>query len=153
MSTSSPPGPTGVALLRTLMAYNLDPFGTLVELAERYVDIVSFGAGPLPVILVNRPELIEAVLERDNESFAPVRPLTVQRAMRDGLFTSSGELHDRERELIGPLLHGERITRFGESIVRHGERLSARWPAGRIVDIQRATVRLGGQAMAEVNFG
>src|SRR3954463_14055997 len=105
MSTSLPPGPTGVALLRTLMAYNLDPFGTLVALSERYGDVVSFGAGPLPVILVNRPDLIEGVLERDNDSFAPIRPLTVQRAMRDGLFTSSGALHDRERRLIGPLLH------------------------------------------------
>src|SRR5437879_1359881 len=142
MSTSLPPGPTGVALLRTLMAYNLDPFGTLVELAERYGDVVSFGAGPLPVILVNRPDLIEAVLERANWNFAPVRPLTVQRAMRQGLFTSDGNLHNRERRLIGPLLHGERITRFGDAIVRHGERLSARWPAGRIVDIERAMVRL-----------
>jgi cytochrome P450 len=148
-----PPGPTGAALLRTLMSYTLDPFRTLVELAERYGDIVGFGTGPLPVILVNRPELIEAVLERDNRDFAPVRPLTVQRAMGDGLFTSVGDLHDRQRRLIGPLLHGERITRFGDVIAGHGERLSARWQPGRIVDIERAMLRLVVEAIAEVLFG
>jgi cytochrome P450 len=150
---AQPPGPTGPALLRTLMAYNLDPFGTLADLAARYGDVVSFGLGPMPLYLINRPDLIEDVMVRHNWNFVPIRPLSVQRALRAGLFTSSGYQHEHQRQMIGPLIHGERITRLGDPIARAGERLTARWRPGAEIEMERAMVRLVVETMADILFG
>ena len=57
------PGPRGLEVLRTVLAYNRDPFQTLLNLAGEYGDIVRFIAGPINAFLINGAQHVETVLE------------------------------------------------------------------------------------------
>src|SRR6266542_4125716 len=58
-----------------------------------------------------------------------VRPFTVERAMRQGLFTSHGYLHHHQRELLEGAYAHEHVARFGGIIARWGEWQRDRWQA------------------------
>ncbi|HEY8744456.1 MAG TPA: cytochrome P450, partial [Chloroflexota bacterium] len=147
------PGPTGLALVRTLAAYAADPFSTLTQLARDFGDVVRFIQGPVNAFLINRPEYIERVLVTDDWNFAPMRPFTVNRAMRQGLFTSQGHFHAHQRHLLAPAYGPDHVDRFGETITSVGARYSESWPDGGVVDIEREMVRLSVFVAADLLFG
>ena len=152
-ATAAPPGPAGPELVRTLLAYTADPFSTLTRLARKYGDVVRFIRGPVSAFLINEPRAIERVLVDDDWNFVPLRPFTVNRAMRQGLFTSQGQFHAHQRLLLAPLHEQSAINRFGESIAAAGTRCSDAWQDGQELDIEQEMVRLSVLVSAELLFG
>jgi len=147
------PGPRGLEVLRTVLAYNRDPFQTLLNLAGEYGDVVRFIAGPVNAFLVNGAEHVETVLVRDAWSFVPVRPFTVERAMRQGLFTSHGYLHHHQRELLQGAYAHEHVARFGGIIARWGEWQRDRWQAGVEMDLEAHMEQLVVRISVEILLG
>jgi cytochrome P450 len=148
-----PPGPRGLEVLRTLLAYNRDPFQTLLNLVGEYGDVVRFIAGPVNAFLINGAEHVESVLVRDAWSFVPVRPFTVERAMGQGLFTSDGYLHQHQRELLQGAYAHEHVSRFGEIIARWSAQLRDSWQAGVEMDLEAQMERLVVHISAEILLG
>ena len=60
----------------------------------------------------------------------------------DGLLTSEGEFHLRQRRLMQPVFHRQRITALGADIVAYAARTAARWRDGETLDIARAMEHL-----------
>jgi cytochrome P450 len=60
----------------------------------------------------------------------------------DGLLTSEGELHLRQRRLVQPAFHRVRIAAYGEVMVEHALRLSVGWRDGQTFDIHAEMLRL-----------
>jgi cytochrome P450 len=147
------PGPRGVALLRTLLAYSRDPFRTLLHLAGEYGDVVRFVAGPVNAFLVNGAQHVETVLVRDAWLYAPVRPFTVERAMRQGLFTSDGYVHHHQRQLLQQAYAHEHVAPFGRTIVWWSNWLATQWRGGVEVDLEAQFERLLVYISAEILFG
>jgi len=147
------PGPRGLEILRTLLAYNRDPFDTLLKLVGEYGDVVRFIAGPVNAFLINGAEHVEAVLVTDAWSFVPIRPYTVERAMRQGLFTSHGYLHHHQRELLQGAYAHQQVARFGDIIARWGAWLRDSWQAGVEMDLEGEMERLVVYISAEILFG
>jgi cytochrome P450 len=147
------PGPRGLDVLRTVLAYNHDPFQTLLNLVNEYGDVVRFIAGPVNAFLVNGAEHVEAVLVRDAWSFVPVRPFIVERAMRRGLFTSHGYVHHHQRELLQGAYAHKHVARFGGIIARWSEWMRDRWQAGVEMDIEAQMEQLVVYISAEILFG
>jgi cytochrome P450 len=103
--------------------------------------------------LINGVENAEAVLVRDAWSFVPIRPFTVERAMRHGLFTSHGDLHRHQRELLqGAYAHGH-VARFGGIIASWAARLRDSWEAGSEMDLEGQMERLVVSISAEILLG
>jgi cytochrome P450 len=147
------PGPRGLEVLRTVLAYNRDPFQTLLNLAGEYGDVVRFIAGPVNAFLVTGAEHIETVLVRDAWSFVPVRPFTVERAMRQGLFTSHGYLHHHQRQLLQGAYAHEHVARFGGIITGWAERLRDRWQTGVEMDLEAQMEQLVVRISLEILLG
>jgi len=115
--------------------------------------VVRFIAGPINAFLVNGVEYVEAVLVRDAWSFVPIRPFTVERAMRQGLFTSHGYLHQHQRELLqGAYAHAQ-MARFGGVITRWAARVRDSWQAGAEMDLEAQMERLVVSISAEILLG
>jgi len=118
-----------------------------------YGDVVRFIAGPVNAFLINGPDNVEAVLVRDAWSFVPVRPFTVERAMRHGLFTSHGYLHHHQRQLLEGAYAHQHVARFADGIARWAARIRDGWRDGVEMDLEPQMERLVVYISAEILFG
>jgi cytochrome P450 len=92
-------------------AFNRDLLGFLSLLAREYGDLVPLRFTPFRALFVNHPDLIEDVLVTHNRSY--VKSLAVRRArtlIGNGLIISEGEFWLRQRRMIQPAFHKERIA-------------------------------------------
>ena len=65
-----------------------------------------------------------------------------RRVLGPGLLTSEGDFHLRQRRLIQPIFHRQRIAGYGESMVQAAAALSARWADGQVLDTHAAMMGL-----------
>ena len=74
-----------------------------------------------------------------------MKGLALQRAKRllgEGLLTSEGEFHRRQRRLAQPAFHRARIAAYGELMIEHAIRAQSRWRDGATVDMCADMMRL-----------
>jgi len=128
-----PPGPKTPALGQFLQ-YGFRPVAFLQGCARRYGDAftVRFPGEP-PLALFCHPEAIREIFTADgddlhageaNLSFAP---LFGQRSV----LMFDGARHLRERRLMLPPFHGERMVAYGRLMREVADRVIDRWPVGR----------------------
>ena len=110
-SLDYPPGPQSILPNKLLRKFMNDPIKTLMDIAHTYGDICHFKFGRQHIYLLNSPDYIEGILIRDHKNFIKSRGLQVsKRLLGEGLVTSEGEYHDRQRKLIQPTFHPNRIN-------------------------------------------
>jgi cytochrome P450 len=90
-----------------------------MDIAYTYDDIAHFKLGRRRhVYLLNNSSYIEDVLIRNHKNFIKSRGLQVsKRLLGEGLVTSEGEYHDRQRRIIQPAFHPNLIKKYGEKYV------------------------------------
>jgi cytochrome P450 len=117
------PGPTSWIPGGHFLAFRRDPLTFFTATARTYGDVARFSFGSQPVYLVSHPDLIEDVLVTSAKKF--MKGIALQRAKRllgEGLLTSEGQLHLRQRRTIQPLFHRQQVQRFAAAMVRHAVR-------------------------------
>jgi cytochrome P450 len=115
----------------------------LESLARDYGDVARFRLGPVFVYLVNDPDLIRSVLVTRADRYHKGRALErAKRLLGEGLLTSEESVHLRQRRLMQPAFHRDRISAYGETMVRYAERAAERWKAGETIDVHREMVAL-----------
>ena len=136
-----PPGPPRRAGLRLLRTLERDPLGLLEEIRS-FGTIASARIGPQLVFLVSEPDLIERVLV-SHDVFNKGRALErSKQLLGEGLLTSEGPFHLRQRRLVQPAFHRARVHGYARAIVEHAERWSVRQRPGVRVDLSREMNRL-----------
>jgi cytochrome P450 len=106
ITPSHPPGPKRKLPFAGLLAYRRGPLQFFQNLAKEYGDISYFKLGPQEAYFLNHPDYIKDVLVSNNQHF--VKGLVLQRAKRllgEGLLTSEGNYHRRQRRLAQPAFH------------------------------------------------
>ncbi|WP_242582041.1 cytochrome P450 [Amycolatopsis sp. 195334CR] len=111
-----------------------DPLALFSAVRDRG-DVVKLYLGPLPVFLVTTPELAWQLLVTDGPKFDKgivfdkMRPL-----FGDGLATSNGELNRRQRRLVQPAFHRDRIAGYTEqTITGLAAEVANSWQPGEVV--------------------
>ncbi len=133
-----PPGPKGLPYLGSLVGYFSDPLGFLTRISRKYGDIVYFTLGSRRMYLLNNPEQIKDVLVTHNRSFTKSRALSrAKLVLGEGLLTSEGDLHLRQRRIIQPVFHHTRIKSYGDVMAYYGSRTGEGWRNGDTLDIHR----------------
>lgn len=138
-----PPGPRSRPIIGLFPEFRKDPPGLLWKLAREYGDLVYFKLGPQHMYLVNRPEWIQDILVTGAHRFRKSRIL--QRAkmlLGEGLLTSEGADHLRQRRLVQPAFHRQRLAGYAEAMVECAQRTSARWQEGATIDVATEMTRL-----------
>lgn len=138
-----PPGPRRSFPLSGILAYRRGPHIFFENLARRYGDISYFRFSGLDAFMINHPDYIKDVLVTNHQHFK--KGLALQRAKRllgEGLLTSEGEFHRRQKRLAQPAFHRQRIASYGEIMTDYGARASARWHDGETLDIAEEMMRL-----------
>lgn len=149
-----PPGPKGRWPTDLLFAFQRDPLKFLTESARQYGDLVHFKIGQQQIYLVNHPDDLHQVLIRDHRKFAKSRLVQMgKRLTGEGLITSDGDLHLRQRRLIQPAFHRDRITSTTDLVVNSARELCEQWHASEILDIHREFTRLTLSIHGKALFG
>ena len=142
------PGPTSWLPGAHFLKFRRDPLTFFTTLARTHGDVVRFTFGSQPVYLVSHPDMIEDVLVTSARKF--MKGIALQRAKRllgEGLLTSEGQMHLRQRRTIQPLFHKQQVQRFAEAMVRHAARWRESVRDGATMDV---TAEMGGLTLAIV---
>ena len=127
-SMEYPPGPHSILPEKLLRKFMNDPIKTLMNIAHTYGNIAHFKLGRRHVYLLNEPSYIEDVLIRNHKNFIKSRGLQVsKRLLGEGLLTSEGEYHDRQRRIIQPAFHPNRISTYGQIMTDYAQHMCERW--------------------------
>jgi cytochrome P450 len=129
--------------LRELLHFRQNPLDFVAEAGRRGIDIRCFRFGNRRFFQVNHPDLIRDVLVTHDWNFVKGEALHASRpVLGDGLLTSEGELHRRQRRLVQPAFHSERLTGYGATMVECAKATSDLWLDGAQIAIDREMMRL-----------
>lgn len=121
-------------------------------------DVVRVDLGPLKTYFVTDPRLVHQVLVTDGALFRKGAMFDkFQPYLGNGLLLSNGPFHLRQRRMIQPAFHRERIARYAETMVRAATALTSSWTPGevRVVedDMQALAVTVVGEALFSAELG
>ncbi len=112
----------------------LDPVDYMESTAQQYPDIFTTNVtSGNRLIFVNSPEGMEKILTRDTKEFSA--PGSVNGILRPLLGAQSvilldGDRHKRQRKLLMPPFHGERMRTYGELILKITQQATEKWKPG-----------------------
>ncbi|MGH2529219.1 MAG: cytochrome P450 [Actinomycetota bacterium] len=147
-----PPGPR-LSRLAALRAFRRDPIGLLAR-AAACGDVSHLKLPRFPAYLLNHPDLVRDVLVTGGHHF--MKGPTIQAAklvLGKSLLTSEGEHHSRQRRMIQPIFHHDRIAGYGGPMVEHTLRTAGRWGDGHTLDVHREMARLTLSVVGTTLFG
>ncbi|HEY7284657.1 MAG TPA: cytochrome P450 [Vicinamibacterales bacterium] len=138
-----PPGPKLSPLGQLIYRPGADPIAFFMNLARTYGDIASYRMAGETVFFVNDPQKIKDIFVTHSRSFIKGRGLDrAKRLLGNGLLTSEGADHLRQRRLMQPFFHRERVAAYGGTMVEFADRLSREWRDGRALDVAHEMTRL-----------
>jgi cytochrome P450 len=133
-------------------SFRKDPTGFLTRQAA-LGDVSHFRMGPQQSYAISHPDLIRDVLVVDAHKFVKGRALQRAKALLgEGLLTSEGEFHLRQRRMIQPAFHRSRLGEYSRAMVRHGAIMVDSWADGDVRDIDREMMYLTLRIVAETLF-
>ena len=137
-SVTRPPGPKGLPILGCLVDLRRRPLDFMLD-GARYGDVAY---ARLPFVggayVLNHPDHIGRVLVDNAKGFVKSADYVVlKQLLGEGLVTSEGELHKRQRRLIAPAFHRARISTYADIMTGYGLRMCERWQPGAMLDIHR----------------
>jgi cytochrome P450 len=139
-----PPGPRNLPIIGNLRPFRANPLAFISKAAHQYGDLVYFRVVQQHLYLVSHPDYVREILVANQNNFIKSRAL--QRAkilLGEGLLTSEGEHHLRQRKLVQPAFHRDRLARYASDMSECAVQARERWQAGTMdVAVEMAQVTL-----------
>jgi cytochrome P450 len=148
MSTSRPlrpPGPRALPVAGSILDYARDPLGFIEACVRDHGDVVSATMMGTPTFMLQRPEHIEHVLVTRHRHYRKEpfqRELLGGRLLGKGLLTNEGESWLRQRRLMQPAFHRQRLAGYGRVMAEHARRQVEAWRDDEVRDVNADMMRL-----------
>ncbi|QRG68483.1 cytochrome P450 [Brevibacillus choshinensis] len=148
-------GPKGLPITGNLLAFRRNPLEFIQSSAKTHGDVALLRFGPKRnVYLLTNPDQIKEVLVTKQGHFRKGKGLQVARAVvGDGILTSEGKKHLRQRRLMQPAFHRERIATYGNVMVQQGVELMQEWKDGEVRDIHHDMMKVTLAIITATMFG
>ncbi|MEM8675862.1 MAG: cytochrome P450 [Cyanobacteria bacterium P01_G01_bin.67] len=159
-SAKQPNLPPGSKVPPTITAIQaiLDQFGTLEKFQRKYGEIFYTPKSALfpPYVIFSNPQAIEKVFTADPDLFevgqqssAPVRVMLGD----NSLVLLNGQEHKRQRKLLMPPFHGERMKSYGQTMLDVTQEVVAQWQVGQTISIRDYTQEISLRIILRTIFG
>jgi cytochrome P450 len=150
---SRPPLRTGLPIVGVLPQFRKNPLEFLRSLSRDHGDLVHFRLGPQHVYLVSNPDWIKDILVTNQSNFTKSRFLERAKVLLgEGLLTSEGEFHRRQRRLVQPAFHRDRLLGYASAMVDCTAHTREQWSNGAQLDMSREMMRLTLSVVAKTLF-
>ena len=150
---ASPPLRKGLPFIGVLPQFRKNPPVFLQTTAREHGDIVHFRLGPQDIYLISNPEWIKDILVTHQTNFTKSRFLERAKILLgEGLLTSEGEFHRRQRRLVQPAFHRDRLIGYASAMVETTAHTREHWTNGAQLDMSREMMRLTLGVVAKTLF-
>ncbi len=150
-----PPGPPQ-SQLRQVLEWTWRPVPLLEECRRRYGDAFTLRmAGLPPIVILSDPAAVREVFTGDPEKLRSGQANRFLEAAlgRRSLLVLDGSEHLRERKLMLPPFHGERMRAYAEVIDSIAAREVARWPTNELFRVAPAMRSIALEVILRAVFG
>jgi cytochrome P450 len=148
-----PPGPSTSALRQTL-AFAASPYGFLTRCHRELGDYFTLRLiGQPPMVWIADADAVRAIFSLPRDGFRNASDdVSLVIGDRSVLFMD-GDEHRRERQLLMPAFHGERMRLYGEAMRDAAKEGLARWPRHAPVTIRAELHRVTLRVITQCVFG
>jgi len=147
-----PPGPPAIGSnpIQGYLFYR-DFLANPLELVTRwfgeYGDVLHFMVGDAHEYFIANPDMIREILVRQSDVFIKGPNYTSKRQglarfMGQGLVTSNGDFWKRQRRLVAPAFHTQRISAYADTMVNYTLERMAEWDDGAVLDVDEEMMLL-----------
>ncbi|MDJ0717712.1 MAG: cytochrome P450 [Prochloraceae cyanobacterium] len=150
-----PDGPKIPTLLQ-LIKWLGEPFEFLDDCAKRYGDIFTMRLfGFQPMVVISNPQGIQEIFSADPNSFDVGRANEILRPFfgDNSLLSLDGDRHKRERKLLMPPFHGEKVKSYANSICQIAQKVATQWQVNKPFIARNAMQDITLEIILQVVFG
>lgn len=148
-------GPQSPSLIQ-LINWIFRPLDFLEECASQYGDIFNLNLMGLPSFtVVSNPQGIQEILSVDAQKFDVGRTNDLARSLLgdNSLVLLDGERHRRQRKLMMPPFHGEKVKSYADTIGQITAKVADRWQKNQTFVAQKAMQDITLEVILHVVFG
>lgn len=118
----------GNFLLGHIGQFQKDTLNFITGVARDYGAVASYRLGNMNLIAINHPDGVQRVLQENNRNYIRGDYFKIIRAVAgDGLIASEGPHWLRQRRMMQPHFHRQRIAGFADMIARRSLEMVDRW--------------------------
>ena len=126
-----------------------DPIKLFEYLQRRFGSMAHYRIATSDVFVVQEPEFVREILITQADKF--IKERTQQRMkilLGNGLITSDGEFHRRQRRIVAPAFHRQRIQAYGAVMVERALAMREEWQSGKEIGALAEMMRVALQIVA-----
>ena len=143
LAPASPPGPKARFPGDMILRMSRERIELLRTMAKEFGDVSSVTLGKQRIVLLTSPDDIRDVLVTHQRIFRKGQALERAKVLiGEGLLTSEGEAHLRQRRLVQPAFHRARIAAYAGAMTGAAMARQATWHDGQLLDANRAMMMI-----------
>ncbi len=151
-----PDGPKTPPWLQ-LIQWILDPLGYMEACAQRYGDVFTARLGRVfpSSVFVSNPQAIQEIFTADPKHFDSGRDNRILQPLlgENSLLLLDGDRHQRERRMLMPPFHGERMRVYGKLICILTQQVSRKWITDQPFSVRESMQEISLRVILQVVFG
>lgn len=153
MTITQAPGPKTPRLIQ-ILDWVADPLKFMEKYAKQYGDTFQVNlTGQL--VFISHPKAIEEIFKTNPKQFdsGPGNRLLTPLLGERSLALLDGIPHQRQRQLLMPPFHGERMQTYGELTCAIAEQVASKWEVGQPFSMRESTQQISLKIILKAVFG
>ncbi|MEH2396950.1 cytochrome P450 [Nostoc sp.] len=134
-----------------------NPLEYMEDCAKRYGDIFTLRIGPVftPQVFISNPKAIQQIFITDPKQLDSGEPAGIKSPLlgRQSLLALEGKLHQRQRKLLTPPFHGERMLAYGQLTREITEQVISQWQVGESFSVLPSMQAISLEVILKAVFG
>ncbi|MGI0487077.1 cytochrome P450 [Pantanalinema rosaneae CENA516] len=142
---------------RQMFQWIVNPFALMESSAQRYGDLFTLPVGDklAPIVFIHSPHLLQEVLADSKEYETPGDRNQIFEPMLgpSSVICLSGGAHRRQRQLLLPPFHGERMRNYGQTIWEITGQVIDRWQVNQPFSVRSFMQAISMRVILRTVFG
>jgi cytochrome P450 family 110 len=139
-----------------LLQWIARPIDLMEDCAQNYGDQFTIRFGGIgDVVFCSHPQMVQEIFSLDPQCFdAGVSNFLLAPLLGDtSLILLDGDRHQRQRQLLMPPFHGERMRTYGDLIVNITKQVASEWRVGQTFNVRESLQDISLQVILQAVFG
>jgi unspecific monooxygenase len=138
-----------------LVNWIADPIGYQDKYSRKYGNMFTLQLGGLgSCVLVGNPQAIGEIFSQDSKfDMGRANGLAEPLLGRNSLILLDGDRHRRERKLLMPPFHGDRLETYAQQICQITQQIASQWQVGQPFIARTAMQQISLEVILQVVFG